>query len=407
MAMARFSDAEKLLRPHITPDLLSSGEWGLQHSIALNYGLCLLKMGKPSDAEALLSRLAVAKPKPSEFFVNYSLAMLHVSNCQSAISICKEGLIRYPDDPDIQGNLTIALTCSGDLTAASGSALKRLGIRRDIHALDESIGLLLRQAMELRNQDLPRAIEIAKVAGDLIKEGKRLNPRYFTLHLKEISLKRFAYDEQAVVSLAQSMMENDDCPQTYRQAAFIEMVEKLSEGKAYEAALDLIERSQQTNSPRIEAARLRTLARRRMLGKETHDGKRVVIRDVCDYFLSETEPGCYPDPVLAAEIKDWLGDQKAAVAILEAHLSEAPNDWDGIKLMALIYLRQGYFNRAVDIALLLVKRAPWRAESYDWVAHIAEKAGRNELVAHTKKKGDEVFAQEDYLYTALRTHLDA
>lgn len=407
MAMARFSEAEKLLRPHITPDLLSRGQWGLQHTIALNYGLCLLKMGKLRDVEALLSRLAVAKPKPSEFFVNYSLAMLHVSNYQSAISICKEGLIHYPDDPDIQGNLTIALTCTGDLTAASESALKRIGIRRDIHALDEGVGLLLRQAMELRNQDLPHAIEIAKVAGDLIKEGKRLNPRYFTLHLKEISLRRFAYDEQAVVSLAQSMMENDDCPQTYRQAAFIEMVEKLSEGKAYEAALDLIGRSQQANSIRIKTAKLRTLARRRMLGKETHDGKRVVIRDVCDYFLSETEPGCYPDPVLAAEIKDWLGDQKTAMAILEAHLSEAPNDWDGVKLMAMFFLRQGYFNRAVDIAQLLVKRAPWRAESYDWVVHIAEKAGRTELVAPAKKKGDDVFAQEDHLYTALRTYLDA
>ena len=407
MALARFAEAEKLLRPHITPDFLNRGEWGPQHSIALNYGLCLLKMRKPRDAEALLGRLTRANPKPSEFFVNYSLAMLHIGNWQSAISVCKEGLIGYPDDPDIQGNLTIALTSSGDLNAANDSALKRIGIRRDIHALDEGVGLLLRQAMELRNQDLLHAIEIAKAAGDLIKEGKRLNPRYFTLNLKEIALRRFAYDEQAVVSLAQSMMGDDACPPIYRQAAFTEMVEKLSEGKAYEAALDLIEKSQQANAPRIKTARLRTLARRRMLGKENQDGKRVVIRDVCDYFLFESEPDCYLDPVLAAEIKDWLGDQKTAMTILEAHLSKTPNDWDGIKLMAMICLRLGYFNRAVDVAQLLVKRAPWRAESYDWVAHIAEKAGRNELVAPAKKKGDEVFAQEDRLYTELRTHLDA
>jgi serine/threonine protein kinase len=407
MALRRFDEAEKLLRPHVVPDFLGGVDWGPQHSISVNYGLCLLKLGKTLEADALLHSLTRAKPKPSEFFINYSLVMLKKGDWQSAIDICEEGLVSFPSDPDIQGNLTIALMSSGDLSAATDSALKRIGIRRDIHALEEGVVLLLKQGMELRHRDLPRAIKLAKTAGDLIKEGKRLNPRFFSLHQNEVVLRRFAYDEQKVLSLVQAMMDNADCPPTYRNEAFIQMVEMMSEGKSFEAALNLIEKSQQPNESRLNSIKLKTLARRRMVGKEFQDGRRVVIREVCDHFLAESETGCYSYPVLAAEIKDWLGDDKAAMAILDAHLSKDPNDWDGIKLMAMIYLRQGYFNRAVDIAQLLVKRAPWRAESYDWLAHIAEKAGRNELVASVKIKGDEIFTQEDRLYTELRTHLDS
>ncbi|HQU81209.1 MAG TPA: protein kinase [Azonexus sp.] len=408
MALGRYAEAEKIYRPHVLPEMLGKWTqgWGLPHDMAVNYGLCLDRLGRALEAEKIFLMLEKNDSKPAVFYVNYSMALNLLNKSQQAVDLCREGLKYFPNDVDIQGNLTIALIKAGEYERSLDSALKRLKIRRDIHSLDEAANVLVEYATAIRYADLPRAIELAKIAGDLIKEGKHLNPRYFSLRLREISLRRFAYDEQAVVSLAQTIMEDNDCPSIYRQAAFTEMVEKLSEGKAYEAALDLIEKNQNANLIRVKTAKLRTLARRHMLGKETPDGKRVVISDVCDYFLSETEPGCYPDPILAAEIKDWLGDQKAAMAILETHLLEAPNDWDGIKLMAMIFLRQGYFNRAVDIAQLLVKRAPWRAESYDWLAHIAEKAGRNELVAPAKKKGDEVFTQEDRLYTELRTYLD-
>jgi len=406
MAVNRFSEAENLLRPYLIPDAVGGDKWWPSHSIALNYGVCLIKLGRATDAAVVFKSLAHAIPKPSEYFVNYSLAMLHKGGWDFAVGICEEGLLNFPNDPDIQGNLTIALMCKGDFRAAHESALQRIGIRRDIHALDESAGLLIRQAIELRNQDLPSAIEIAKVAGDLINEGKRLNPRYFLLHLKELSLRRFAYDEKVLITLAQSMIDNDDCYSNLRQVAFAEMVEQLSEGKAFEAALDLIKKGKQGSSLRIKTAKLRTLARRRMLGKHLPDGRRVVIAEVCDFFLAEAEPGCYPDPVLAAEIKEWLGEDKTAVTILEAHISKNPNDWDGIKLMAMIYLRLGYFNRAVQISQLLVKRAPWRAESYDLVAHIAGETGRDELVTSAKMQGDEIFKQEDRLYTELRLYLD-
>ena len=264
--------------------------------------------------------------------------------------------------------------------------------------------MLQRQAIALRDIDLPRAINIAKLVGDLLKEGIELNPRHYPLRINQIVLRRFACDESMVLTLCQELFDSDDCPPIFRQLAFAEMVEKLSEGKSYQSALDLIERSKQGDTERLMAVKMRTLARHRMIGKETQDGKRVGIPEVREYFLATSEAELYRDQVMAAEILEWMGDSTSAMKILDHYLSENPNDWDGIKLMAMIYLRQGTCYRAVDVALL-PKRAPWRAEAYDVLSYVAAKAGRQEI-ADSAKKGDEIFAKEDALYTGLRTHLD-
>lgn len=408
MAMSRYVEAEALLRPYAVSHQASPGvSWLPTHTIILNYAVCLLGIGRDSDARHFLHDLERIGSKPAEFYVNMSLAHLRSQTWIKAIEVCKEGFSIFPNEPDIQGNLTIALLNSGDTDAAAESAIKRIKIRRDIHAIEEGAGVLQRQAIAKRDADLPSAIGIAKIVGDLLKEGIKLNPRHYPLRLNHILLRRFAYDESMVLTLCQELIDSDDCPPIYRQLAFVEMVETLSAGKHYQSALDLIQRSKQGNSDRLVAIKMRILARHRMIGKDTQDGKRVVIPEVREYFLAISASGHYRDPVIAAEIQDWMGDAKSAITTLETHLSENPTDWDGIKLMAMIYLRQGYTYRAVDIAQLLAKRAPWRAESYDALSYVAAKAGRQDVADSAKKKGDEVFAAENELYAGLRAQLDA
>jgi tetratricopeptide (TPR) repeat protein len=408
MAMSRYVEAEALLRPHAhSHQTCSGGSWLPAHSVTLNYALCLLKIRRLGDADHFLHELERVGNKPAEFYVNMSLSHLMSQRWNDAIEVCRLGLSAFPSDPDIQGNLTLSLANSGDIDMAAESAIKRIKLRRDIHALEEGAAVLQRQARAKRDFDLPRAIDIAKIAGDLLKEGIELNPRHYPLHLKLIQLRRFAYDESAVLTLSQGMIDSDNCPPIYRQLAFAEMVEKLSEGKSYQAALDLIQRSNQGSAERLMTVKMRILARHRMIGKETQDGKRVDIPEVREFFLSPSGAGHYRDPVIAAEIQDWMGDSKGAMTTLEGHLSENPNDWDGIKLMAMIYLRQGYNYQAVNIAQSLVKRAPWRAESYDVLSYVAAKASRQDIADSAKKKGDEVFQKEDQLYTSLRAQLDA
>lgn len=408
MAMSRYAEAEALLRPYVHSYKTSPGEsWLPPHSTTLNYAVCFLGLGRFNDAMQFLRGLEAVGGKPAEFYVNMSLAQLRCRMWGDAINTCGQGLSVFLNDPDIQGNLTIALANSGEIDAAAESAIKRIKIRRDIHALEEGASVLQRQAIAIRDIDLPKAINIAKIVGDLLKEGIELNPRHYPLRINQIVLRRFAYDESMVLTLCQELIDSDDCPPIFRQLAFAEMVEKLSEGKSYHSALDLIQRSKQGDSERLMAVKMRTLARHRMIGKETQDGKRVLIPEVREYFLTTCDAGRYRDPVMAAEILEWMEDSPNAMKALDHYLSENPNDWDGIKLMAMIYLRQGSYYRAVDIAQLLPKSAPWRAESYDVLSYVAAKAGRQEIADAAKKKGDEIFAKEDALFTGLRAHLDA
>lgn len=406
LALRSFAEAEKLLRPHVIPEALARRSWGLQHDVAVNYGLCLVRLGRTLDADVLFGALAQAEPKPAEFYVNYSLALLGLGRWKEATDLCQSGLRAQPNDLDIQGNLTIALSNSGEHDQAFDSALKRLNLRRDVHALEEATAVLLRQAKAIRNANLPRAIEIAKTTGELIKEAISLNPNFYSVRLQEIALRRFAHDDEAVTSLVQVMLDADECPQAFQRLALADLVEHLSEGKAFESALALIQKSQLGDEPRFKETRLRTIARRKMIGMETRDGTRVVVPQVVEYFLQESSTSGFPDPVLAAELQDWLGQQDAAIKTLEAHLSTVPSNWDGTKLIAMIRLRQGQQKKAVELAQALVKIAPWRAESYDWLAYVAERGGRSELVEFAKTQGDRVFAEETRLYDNLRASLD-
>jgi hypothetical protein len=54
----------------------------------------------------------------------------------------------------------------------------------------------------------------------------------------------------------------------------------------------------------------------------------------------------------------------------------------------------------------LVKLAPWRAESYDCLAYVAERAGDASLENQAKIKGSKVFTEEIRLYEEAKTYLN-
>jgi len=408
MALARYAEAEKLLLPHFLPEFLGHiDSWSIPHSVALNYALCLLHSGRLEESHSILLRLDTCEDKPAELYVNYSLALLKLSRWNLAAEVCREGLGRYPSDPDIMGNLTISLTYSGDLSGAEDTALMRLKVRRDVHGIEEAASVLQQQAKAIRNADLPRAVSKAKIAGDLVKEGLGLNPRFYSLRISEIRLHRFAHDGEKVMLLSQAMIDADECPIIYRQLAFAEMVEYIADGKGFRNALDMIERSGSRLSERLMSVKMRIVARHYMIGKDNASGQRIVIPDVRDYFLGNRPAGSSLDPVLTAEILEWLGEPEKAITLLERHLLRTPSDWDGMKVMALIHLRRGESASALQFAQRLLTIAPWRAESYDSLGYVAKKVERLDIAQQAKLQGDDVFGKESALFEQLRSHLGA
>ena len=409
MALGRYAEAEKLLRPHFLPEMMFEHLdcWSYPHSIALNYSQCLLHIGRLEDAYQILHRLDTRKDKPAELYVNYSQILLAMGKWTVAAEVGREGLRYFPNDPDILGNLTVALENLGDLDGAEDTAVRRLKLRRDVHSIEEAVSVLQRQAKANRNIDLPNAVSKTKIAGDLVKEGLALNPRVYSLRLKEIQLRRFAHDEKLVLDLYQTMIESNDCPLTYRQLAFAEMVETLAEGKSFKFALDMIQRSGDRLTERLLALKMHILARHFMLEKNNSSGQRIVIPEVRNYFLGENSDRSIRNPVVAAEILEWMNESEKAVEMLERYLSAVPTDWEGIRTMSLLHLKMGKPNEALQVAKLLSTTAPWRAESYDCLCYVAQQSDRPEIAQLAKLQGDEIFSKESALFDDLRAYLDA
>ena len=415
MALGRYVEAEKIYRPHVLPELLGRWAqwWGLPHDMAVNYGLCLGRLGRALEAEKLFLVLAKNDSKPAVFYVNYSMALNLLNKNRQSADLCREGLKYFHDDIDIQGNLTIALIQAGEYERAVDSALKRLKIRRDVHSLDEAASALLEYATAIRYTDLPRAIELAKTTGDLIKEGLHLNPNYHILLLREVLLRRLIQDAEAVNTIAPTLWRSESVPLDIRQDALIQMLEHWADnGFGSDAGADGVLQFIKNHPgwlsdiPKLKEIELRTIARYRMMRGKSNVGQRVVIPEIADYFLKKNPSGLFLDPILAAQLKDWLGDTKEALDILATYLADVPEDFNGIRVMATLHSSSGNFVEAVKSAQSLVKLAPWRAESYDCLAYVAKRAGDVSLENQAKTKGDKVFTEEMRLYEEARTYLN-
>lgn len=159
-------------------------------------------------------------------------------------------------------------------------------------------------------------------------------------------------------------------------------------------------------TPKLKEIELRTIARYQMMRGKGKAGERVFIPEIRDYFLNKKSSGSFPDPILAAQLKDWLGEKEEALEILAGYLADVPDDFNGIRLMAALHANSRNFTEGMKYGQLLVKIAPWRAESYDCLAFVAGQAGDANLEKQAKIKGDKVFSEEARLYEEAKAYLN-
>lgn len=415
MAVERYAEAERIYQPHVLPEML--GEWvqwwGVPHDMGVNYGLCLNHLGRSLEAEAIFLVLGQNDCKSAVFYVNYSMTLNLLGKSRQAADLCREGLKCFPKDIDIQGNLTIALINVGEYEQAVDSAFKRLETRRDVHSLDEAASALFEYATAIRYTDLPHAIDLAKAMGDLIKEALHLNPNYHIAQLRAISLRSLVQDAETVNTLAPALWESKLIPLDIRKNALIQMLEHWNSSGwgtdvGAESVLQFIKNHPVWLSliPKLKEMELRTIARYKMIRSEDGVERRVIDPEIEAYFLKKEPSGVFPDPILAAQLKNWVGASKEALAILADYLSGVPSDFNAIKVMATLHASSGNLVEAMRCARALVKFAPWRAEAYDCLAFVAGKAGDTALEQQSKIKGDRVFADEMRLYDEAIEYLN-
>src|SRR5258705_12200784 len=130
-----------------------------QQSVAINYANCLIQTGNAAQAVSVLQSLSDNRSKPAEYFVNLSLAHLHLQEPDRAEEDAKEGVAVYREDKDIYGNLLISQIHQRKYFEASETATLRLKLGRDVHSLEEVGNLLKGMGDECVEQKLPDAAE--------------------------------------------------------------------------------------------------------------------------------------------------------------------------------------------------------------------------------------------------------
>src|SRR5260370_40849376 len=72
-----------------------------QQAVTINYANCLIQTGSPAKTVTVLQSIGDSRSKPADYFVNLSLAHLHLHEPERAEHIANEGLAIYRDDTDI------------------------------------------------------------------------------------------------------------------------------------------------------------------------------------------------------------------------------------------------------------------------------------------------------------------
>ena len=409
MALKRYQEAEVLLRPHFIPEIIKgSTGWHFGHSCAEIYACCLQHIsGRLDEALDIYAVLSPVQDKPAEFYINYSLALLRDSKWTDAKKVCQRGLAHFPEDIDLLGNYTISLRNCGDIEEAQTVAMRRLAIRRDVHSIEETAGVLTVKRDRLRDSNLPQAISLAETEYNLIKEGLTLNPRFPSLRLTEIQFLRFAHVQDKVLDACQTVINDEQIPVAYRQLAFLEMVEEIGESEHFKTALELIEKFESENLPatvqeRLCFIKLKICADRYMIGRDNQSGKRIVVQEIVDYFLAKKE-GEYPYPFMTARVLEWIGHVDEAEGLLRGIINDSEDSWSARRELAFLLQRAGRLKEAVSEANGLAEAAPWRAESYDALSFVADKANDAKLASEAKKKANQTFDKEMELFEKLRT----
>jgi len=412
MNLGRFAEAEKILSGfYISGMIENTTVWHLGHSFALDYAYCLQNIeDQRKKAFDIYNKLEQASEKPVEFYVNYSIALLQNQNSKKAESICKEGLIKFPDDLDLLGNYTIALRDNNHLEEAYKNSIKRLNLRRDIHSISEANNVLASLRDAFRDNDLPKSIDFANRQYNLIREGLTLNPNSGDFHLAKIKLLLFLFSYDKSIEAYQSMSENKLIHSLYNIHAIASIIEAMTNSNYYDTAYELIQKFEPTfNDPEIKkrmiACRMKILAEHHMIGLENKRGERLIDQNVVDYYLTR-ENNNFRDPIMAARILEWLGDIEEANNMFQDYFNDGYQDWISSWEYTKMLIRTRQFDFALERGKKLIEDYSWRAESYDVYSYCAESIGEIKLSEEMKEKSDSVYAKEMELFESLRRKID-
>jgi len=363
------------------PELVRSApDFPPSQSAATGYAACLIKLGRAAEAVPVLQCLSEASQVPAEYFVNLSLAHLHLQDPHEAEQVARAGLATYPGDRDILGNLLIAQTSQRKCAEALATAQRRLELSRDVHSLEEAADVLICVGEEKAECDWPAAVGHYREAAHLLCEAKELNPRFATARY---NLAKVLFNLEQYSQSIEQLLELRSIPVHPVLAERCSVLEAMCLHRvgAHKQCVQFCDRSSHTKeNTELQRLRAQAIIDGFCIGKED-DGVRTVERSSLDFFAeavkdpakSRASDFCY-----LARMREWMGKAEEAKDVLRTAKARYPDYWEIPFHMGAFHWRCGDLDDALSSASVAVELAPWRPQAWTLLSHVNRALGREQ-----------------------------
>jgi len=399
LGLNEWKKAEQILARLYVPEMPLDFE--VTVAIAVNYSLCLVNLGRASEAVAILDRFSDIHEKPGAYYINLSLALVHCGDARKAERVAQAGLDVYHDDPDLLGNLVIAHLHLRKLPEALKTARRRLAMGRNVKALEEAAAVLSAIASDREDRDLPAAAAYYSEAKNLLQEAKALNPRFLTARA---NLAKILVDVGCISEALQEVSEVWE----HRPHRDVGRLLAITEAKAFNRRSathgECIARCDhwlEVYPGDIELQRIRaeTIVDGFCIGN-VQDGVRVVERTSLAFFemaIAEPATRLPTDLLYLARLREWMGDIPAAKALVAQARIERPDWWEPPFVLAGFEWHEGNLGACRDLLKVAATLAPWCAQPWRLLEYVLRSADLTDEATIAAVRAEDIASQRDKL----------
>ncbi|MFO7651089.1 MAG: serine/threonine-protein kinase [bacterium] len=394
IGLGKFASAKKRLEPLVIPSALEAlPDFPPHQALAITYAVCLVRTGQAKDAVSVLRCLRKAKKKPSEYYVNLSLAQLATNAPDEAEASARKGLTLARGDPDLLGNLLIALSQQSKFKEAEMVSELRLAAGRDVHALEETANLQLRIGMHLIDRDWPQAMSHLRACVRLSREAVAMNPRWVGSIVTEAQAHYWMGRTLESSKLVKKLFDLHP-PRSIGELAVVLMARCLDQQGAHKACVGFCDNWLKEFPANAELSRVRaeTIVDGFCIGKEL-DGVRVVEPTSLAFFEQATSvrsDAQISDLCYMARLREWMQDLGEAMQLLDAAEQSDDTCWEVPHNRAQFLWRAGRHGEALAQAKRASSLAPWRPQPFYVMRDIYTSLDRPVESAGAGRKAEEI-----------------
>lgn len=367
MNLGEYEKAYLIFSKHFpTPELITKfPELPFHQLFVINYALCLRKQGKIEEAISTIQLIKYAKSLSSAYYVNLSEFYLALNKFKECIDISKAGLINYPEDGDLLGNVSLALTGLGNFKEAIGYANQRMQNDANLHTYYEYGVLCRKWGDSLKECDFPQAIKLYKSALLYLRKCESINITFtvarFELGIVLFKLKRY----KESIELFQTL------PST--EGTIFWLAKNSLWGVSPDLSLDFAMKGlkQLPDSVLLGRVYSECMVDEFVIGKLNEKGEHFIEDFSWQFFskmVNNTKNRVESDLRYYGKLLYWSGEYERSIKFFQWAERVYPHEWTYNFHAAYYLLYLGRPLEALREALKANTKAPWRETTYKLLA---------------------------------------